>query len=275
MTTTSSQDKLTKKDLRKLFWRSLTMEFSWHYERQMHMGFSYMIAPALKKIYRNKPEKLADALERSLEFFNCTAHISPFIGGVTLAMEEMNAEQDDFDTSSISAVKTALMGPLSGLGDSILLGTLRVLAVGIGTSLAVKGSLLGPILFLLIFNVPAFTIRYFASVKGYELGATYLEKIQKSGLMEKFMLAAAILGVMVIGGMTNELVTVSTGLQLGSGDSATKIQEVLDGILPGLLPLSATGIYYYFLKKKTNVVLLIVATAIFGILCAQFGILKS
>ncbi|MDT2745108.1 PTS system mannose/fructose/sorbose family transporter subunit IID [Enterococcus asini] len=275
MMTTSNQEKLTKKDLRKLFWRSLTMEFSWHYERQMHMGFSYMIAPALKKIYRNNPEKLADALERSLEFFNCTAHISPFIGGVTLAMEEMNAEQDDFDTSSISAVKTALMGPLSGLGDSILLGTLRVLAVGIGTSLAVKGSLLGPILFLLIFNVPAFTIRYFASVKGYELGATYLEKIQKSGLMEKFMLAAAILGVMVIGGMTNELVTVSTGLQLGSGDSATKIQEVLDGILPGLLPLSATGIYYYFLKKKTNVVLLIVATAIFGILCAQFGILKS
>ena len=146
-------------------------------------------------------EGLKEALHRNLEFFNCTAHVSPFIGGITLAMEEINRANDDFDASSINAVKAALMGPLSGIGDSLILGTLRVLAVGIGTSLAVKGNILGPILFFLIFNVPTFILRYVCAIKGYELGANYLEKVQASGLMEKFMLAAAILGVMVIGGM--------------------------------------------------------------------------
>lgn len=268
------ENKINKKDLKRMFWRSLPMEFSWHYERQMHMGFAYMIGPALKKIYKNNPEGLRKAMQRHMEFFNCTAHVTPFIGGITLAMEEMNANQEDFDASSINAVKAALMGPLSGIGDSLLLGTLRVLAVGIGTSLAMQGNILGPILFLLIFNVPAFVLRYVCAMKGYELGANYLEKIQKSGLMEKFMLAAAILGVMVIGGMSNELVVVTTPLAMGSGDTATKIQAILDGIMPGLLSLGTTGIYYYLLKKKVNVIVLIVATAIIGIICAQFGILS-
>ena len=91
--------------------------------------------------------------------------------------------------------------------------------------------------------------------------------------MEKFMLAAAILGVMVIGGMTNELVVVSTPLVIGSGESATKIQDILNGIMPGMLALATTGIYYKLLQKKVNVLWLIIGTAIIGIVCAQFGIL--
>ncbi len=269
-----TQRVISKNDLRKLFWRSLPMEFSWHYERQMHMGFCSMISASLRKIYKDDKKGLAEALQRNLEFFNITPHLSPFVGGVTLAMEEMNANNPDFDTSSINAVKAALMGPLSGIGDSLLLGTLRILAVGIGASLAAQGNILGPILFLAIFNVPAFALRYICSFKGYELGANYLEKIQKSGLMSKFMLAAAILGVMVIGGMTNELVVIQTPLAIGKGDSATQIQGILDGILPGMMSLGITGFYYYLMKKKVNVLWMIIGTAIFGILCAQFGILK-
>lgn len=223
MTKTSNNEKvITKKDLIKMFWRSLPMEFSWHYERQMHMGFCSMISAGLKKIYRNDPKGLSEALQRHLEFFNITPHVSTFVGGITLAMQ---------------------------------------------------GNILGPILFLLIFNVPAFVLRYICAMKGYELGATYLEKIQSSGLMEKFMLAAAILGVMVIGGMTNELVVVSTPLVIGSGESATKIQDILNGIMPGMLALATTGIYYKLLQKKVNVLWLIIGTAIIGIVCAQFGIL--
>ena len=44
------------------------------------------------------------------------------------------------------------MGPLSGIGDSLLLGTLRVLAIGIGTSLAMQGNILGPIFILINFQ---------------------------------------------------------------------------------------------------------------------------
>lgn len=264
---------LTKKDINKMFFYSLTMEYSWHYERQMHMGFAFMMMPILKKLYGNDKQKMSEALTRHMEFFNCTAHISTFIGGIVAAMEEMNSNQENFDTKSINSIKAALMGPLSGIGDSIMLGTLRILGVGIGSSLAMKGSILGPILFLLVFNIPAFIIRYFGAIKGYELGAKYLDKIQKSGLMEKFMYAAGILGVMVIGGMTNELVIVKTPLSIGVGENITYIQEILDSIMPGILSLIVMFTYYWLLNKKINVVWLILFTAVLGIVCAQFRIL--
>ena len=257
----TSDKKLTKKDIRGMFWRSLPMEFSWHYERQMHMGFTFMLAKILQKLYGDDKEKLAAALQRHMEFFNCTPALSSFIGGIIASMEEKNANNEAFDTSSINTIKSALMGPLSGIGDSIILGTLRILAVGIGTSLAMQGNILGPILFLLVFNVPNYLLHYLGAVKGYELGTDFLEKIQKSGLMEKFMFAAALLGVMVVGGMTNEL------------ETASALQDILDGIMPGLLSLGVMGAYYKLLEKKVSAVWLIVGTAALGIVCAQFGIL--
>ena len=270
---TSNNELITKKDLRKIFWRSLPMEFSWHYERQMHMGFEFMMIPALKKIYKDDPEKYKEALQRNLEFFNCSMYDTKFIGSIVASMEEMNAKQDDFDPTSISTMKVALMGPLAGIGDSLFFGTIRIIAIGIGTSLAAQGNILGTLLFLLVFNVPAFLVRYFGAMKGYELGANYLEKIQKSGMMDKFMMAASIVGVMVIGGMTKELITVTTPLAIGTGDAAASIQEILDGIMPGMMSLGVMGIYYWLLKKKVNVIAMIVGTALFGILCVWLGIL--
>ena len=261
----TSDKKLTKKDIRGMFWRSLPMEFSWHYERQMHMGFTFMLAKILQKLYGDDKEKLAAALQRHMEFFNCTPALSSFIGGIIASMEEKNANNEAFDTSSINTIKSALMGPLSGIGDSIILGTLRILAVGIGTSLAMQGNILGPILFLLVFNVPNYLLHYLGAVKGYELGTDFLEKIQKSGLMEKFMFAAALLGVMVVG--------VSTPLTIGVGETASALQDILDGIMPGLLSLGVMGAYYKLLEKKVSAVWLIVGTAALGIVCAQFGIL--
>ena len=121
--------------------------------------------------------------------------------------------------------------------------------------------------------MPNYLLHYLGAVKGYELGTDFLEKIQKSGLMEKFMFAAALLGVMVVGGMTNELVVVSTPLTIGVGETASALQDILDGIMPGLLSLGVMGAYYKLLEKKVSAVWLIVGTAALGIVCAQFGIL--
>lgn len=145
MTTISKENKITNKDLRQIMWRSLPMEFGWNYERQMHLAFAYMMAPLMKKLYHKDQKEYIDSLERQMEFFNCTPQLVPFIGGVVASMEEKNSEDKDFDVSTISAIKTALMGPLSGIGDSLFLGTLRVLAVGVAASLSMKGNILGPI----------------------------------------------------------------------------------------------------------------------------------
>ena len=277
MTTSNKSEnrKIDKKDLKKIFWRSLPLEFSWHYERQQHLGFEFMMTPVLKKLYGNDKAKLSAALKRHLEFFNVTPALSPFIGGITAAMEEKNAETgEEADESAINTVKTALMGPLSGIGDSVFWGTLRVIAIGIGTAMAINGNLLGTILFLLVYNIPNFLVRYFGAMKGYQFGTDFLEKVQKSGLMDKIIFAASILGIMVVGGMTNSLITVSTPITFGVGKAMTKLQDVFDGILPGLLSLGFFGVFYYLNKKKVNVLWTIIGTVVFGIICAAFGILK-
>lgn len=281
MTTTSKENKIlnaqgdkniTKKDLMKVFWRSFTMEWSWNYERQSNMSYTYAMIPIINKLYKTTKDK-SDALKRHLEFFNTTPHISTLMLGISTAMEEINAKSDGFDTSSINNVKVGLMGPLAGIGDSFFWGTLRVIATGIGTSLALQGNILGPILFLLVFNVPHILVRYLFMFWGYNLGAGVLDKIQKSGLMESLTYGAAILGLMVIGGMTAEMVAVNIPLSIGSGDSAMPVADILNGIVPGILSLGFTGLIYTLLGKgfKTSTILVIIA--LIGILGAFFGVL--
>ena len=273
MMTISKENKITNKDLRQIMWRSLPMEFGWNYERQMHLAFAYMMAPLMKKLYHKNQKEYTESLERQMEFFNCTPQLVPFIGGIVASMEEKNSEDKDFDVSTISAIKTALMGPLSGIGDSLFLGTLRVLAVGVAASLSMKGSILGPILFLLIYNIPAYLVRYFGVKAGYSMGTSYLDKIQKSGLMDKFKEAAGILGVMVIGAMTQNMVVVKVVAKFGTGKTATSLQSVLDGILPGVLSLLVLYIFYVLNKKKINVLWQLLGATIIGVLLTVWGVL--
>ncbi|MBS4535581.1 PTS system mannose/fructose/sorbose family transporter subunit IID [Clostridium sp. D2Q-14] len=263
--------KVTRKDLNRIFWRSFQMEFSWNYERQMNLAYTYALIPLLEKLYK-KREDLSNALKRHLEFFNTTPHIVTMMLGVSAAMEEQNAENPDFDEGSINTVKASLMGPLAGLGDSFFWGTLRLIATGIGTSLALKGNVLGPILFILVFNIPHIAIRYFLTSAGYKMGTGFLQRLQEKGMMSKLTLGASILGLMVIGGMSASMIDITIPATIGSGDSATAIQDILDGIMPKLLPLGAFAIVYWLLGKGIKATTILLGIALVGILGTWIGI---
>ena len=172
-------------------------------------------------------------------------------------MEEMKS-CGEVDGEAISSIKTALMGPLSGIGDSVFVGCLRVIAVGIGISLAQNGNMFGPIVYFLIYNIPAFIIRYFGAHFGYSIGFKYLQRMQANGMMDK-LLAAASLNV--------ELSKV--------GEEVTTLQSILDGIMPGLIGLGGTWMYFWLLKKKVNPIMLILGTMVLGIAGAYCGILAG
>lgn len=263
---------ITNKDLNKVFWRSFQMEFSWNYERQMNMAFTYAMIPILKKLYKKK-EDLSEALKRHLEFFNTTPHIVTMMLGISTALEKQNAESKDFDSSSINNVKAALMGPLAGLGDSFFWGTLRLIATGVGTSLALQGNILGPILFLLVFNVPHILIRFLLTRLGFKVGTNFLHRLQKSGAMENLTYGAAILGLMVIGGMSASMISMGVPLKIGSGDGATKVQDILNNIMPGLLPMAAFWVIYWLLGKGAKATTILIGIAVVGIFGVWAGIL--
>lgn len=264
--------KITKSDLKKVFWRSIPYEHSWNYERMGNVGYTYAMYPVLKKLYPDKKD-LAKAMKRHLTLYNVTPYICTFPMGISAAMEEANATEENFDTESIGAVKSALMGPLSGIGDAFFWGTLRVIATGIGCTLALKGNILGPILFLLVFNVPHYIIRYLGTFLGYKLGSESIAKITASGLMSSVMEAASIVGMMVVGAMTMEMTSVNFITQIGSGEEATTLQELLEGICPGLPILVIFGLTYWMLKKKINPLLIMLIMLVLGIVGAFFGFL--
>lgn len=275
MMTSNNENKntlITKKDLMKVFWRSFTLEWSWNYERQGHMGYCYAISPILCKLYPDKEDR-AQALQRHLEFFNTTPHIATLILGISAAMEETNAKEKGFDVDSINNIKVGLMGPLAGIGDSFVWGTLRIIATGIGTSLALQGNILGPILFFFIFNIPTQLLRYFGIMGGYRLGSGLLEKIQKSGLMENLTFGASVLGLMVIGAMTASMVAIEIPIKVGQGEAAMTIQSICDEIMPGILVLGFTGLIYYLLNKNVKVTTILLLMTALGIAGAYFGFL--
>lgn len=266
---------ITKKDLRSLYLRSWTIMCSWNYERQMHMGFMFGMAPILDKLYKNKPEEKKAAYRRHMEFFNCTPQMTGFIMGLAASMEEQNVKSEDgtFQADSISMVKTSLMGPFSGIGDSFFQGTLRIITFGIGLSFARQGSVLGPILAVLLFAIPSILLGYYGTVLGYESGNKYLAKLYQEGIMDRVMQFASIVGLAVVGGMVASMVSITTPLTFTTGGTELVLQDMLDSIIPRLLPLAFTLGIYGLIQKKVNTNVLLLGIVICGIILGALGIL--
>ena len=242
---------LTKKDLNRVFLRSYCYECSFNFVRQQHMGFAWAMAPALKKIYKDDPEGLAEACKRQISFFNTTPQIAPWVVGIETALEEENHRANDQMGEVVSAVKTSLMGPISVVGDTLFLtGGFRLLAPTIGASLAVQGNWLAIPILLLIFNIPNFLSRYFGIHLGYQWGSSFFEKIVASGLIDKMTEVCYILGLTMIGAVSANYVALSTPLAYGSGESAVTIQGILDSLFLNILPLGIIMLCLWLMKKK-------------------------
>ena len=132
---------------------------------------------------------------------------------------------------------------------------------------------MGPILFLLIFNVPAYVLRYILVFSGYKFGTNFITTAEESGVINLISKVAAILGLTVAGSMTAEMVSFSTPISFGTGETATTVQNVIDGIVPGLLPLLLTGLVYYLLNKKVKPLTIMFVMMIICVIGAYFGVL--
>ena len=258
------------------FWRSWAIQDSWNYERQMNMGFLYGIAPTIDRLYpdENDPEQVAkrkEAYERHMAFYNCTPQTSAFVLGLASSMEEEYArDPENFDPETINAVKTSLMGPLSGIGDSFFQGTIRTIAFGLGTALAAQGSMLGPVLAMVISAVFSIPITWYAGKFGYEMGNSFLDRLQ-SGTMEKIMYACGIVGLMAIGGMVATLIGITTPLTFSEG--TVVLQDILNGIVPMVLDLGAVMGMYWLVKHNVKTSWLLLLCIVGGIALSALGIL--
>lgn len=268
----SKETKANKKFFHEMFWYSFVLENSYNYERQQALGFAIGMWPAIKRFYHTKKDQAA-ALLRHMEIFNTTPHLVTAITGVVSALEQKASQDKSFQIDTINNIKVSLMGPFAGIGDSFFWGTLRVIATALALPLAKEGSILGPLFFLVAFNVPHLFLRYYGGVYGYRLGTSLLTNISESDIFKKISKAATIVGLMVIGAMSAQMVILKTPLSFKFGNTAFKIQDYLDQIFPLLLPLLYTLLMFWLLKskKKSSMFLLLLTVAV-GILGSLIGI---
>lgn len=266
---------MTKEVFKKTFWRTFPLQACFCYERMQNVGFAYQMVPALKKLYPDK-EEASKALKRHLAIFNTTPCVVPFITGASIAMEEKfkkaRENGEECDEESINAVKTALMGPLAGIGDSFFWGTLRIIAADIGASLAAQGSILGAVLFFLMYNIPQLFVRYQGLKLGYKSGVSFLENMSQGGVIALLTEVAKILGLVVVGSMCASMVALSTPLVISMDGADVVIQDIFNSILPNILPLGLTFVIYKLLQKGIKTTTVLWGIILFGIAGSVVGI---
>lgn len=259
---------LSKEALRKTFWRGMPLQGCFNYERQQTVGWLYGLVPGLKEIYANDPEGLKEALVRHTGFYNTSPQFTSVIQGIVLAMEEQKANGSELISGdAIVAIRTALIGPLAGIGDSLFWGTLRTIGLGVGIELCLVGNMFGPILFLLIHNVPHVLCRYYGLKFGYEKGVDFFTSAEGAAQMQDITDATKIVGNVVVGSMIATMVGFSTKIVIHSGETAYPLQDMFDSIMPKLLPLALVFFCYYLINKKhVKTLTLLLALIIFSIL---------
>lgn len=262
---------LTKKDLTKLFIRSNAVQSAFNFERQQALGFEWAMIPIINKLYPTKEERIA-GYKRHIGYFNSHPWTCGPIFGIVASMEEKMANGEGISEENIQAVKGALMGPLAGIGDSLLWSTLRPITAGICASLALSGNGIAPLIFVVVLNVIHFGMMYCGVHMGYNFADQFMDKME-SMQIKVWMEAATILGLFVVGGLTATWLNVSTKLSYSVGDAAISLQTTLDSILPKMLPLVCTLAVFGLLRKGKSTTWVMFAIVIVGLILGFFGIM--
>lgn len=271
------EKKLSKKALSKSF-------HNWYYGHltcfsQEHMQtFGYLCAmlPLVEELYDNEDDK-AKAMNTYTAFFNTEPQMGSVIVGITAGLEEARASgQDDVDEETINGLRAGLMGPIAGIGDSLVVGTVIPILLGIAMGMSTGGSPLGAIFYIIVWNLFAYFGMKFMYFKGYELGGKavdFLIGAQGEALRD----AITTLGGIVIGAVSATWVSVKTSLELISaetGEAYVVLQDQLDAVFPGLLTTLFIIFCWFLMAKKQmspiKVMLLLVVIAFVGVLVGFF-----
>lgn len=258
--------KISNHALNKVLLRTQGCQFAHNYERMQSLSLTYCFSPVLEELYADRPkEERVTAMQRYLEYFNTHPLAIPFILGICAAMEE-STDEDHKD--AVTGIKTSLMGPFAGLGDSMLNLTWYPIAGSIGASLCVdNGSFVGPLVMFLLINCLYWPLKYFGLHMGYSKG---MELIEKGGIkiFDRLGNLANVLGVMVVGCLIPQTVKLTTGLQFSfsEGDPLV-IQDQLDKVMPCMLPVLLTVVCYQLIKKGNgkNTAQVILAIIVFAL----------
>lgn len=268
---------IPKRDLIKswLIWESFP-QTCYNYERMMGQAIAHTFAPIAKHLYKNDPKKRQDMMRREAEFFNVHIEFGACIPGMAIAMEEQKSLDDSLPSDFITNIKTSLMGPLAGVGDTIWQGVVIpvLLAICIDLSKAGGGNIWGSLIYAALIIAGAYGLSYANFMFGYKAGSEAIVDFLEKGTIAKILKGASIMGCMVMGGLIVNYVHVITSLNIVTSESVFSLQtNLLDTVLPNILPFGMTMLIYGLLKKRWSSLKIIGLIIVLGIIGGLTGIL--
>jgi mannose/fructose/N-acetylgalactosamine-specific phosphotransferase system component IID len=233
--------------------------------------------PIIKELY-DKKEDQAKAIKTYTAFFNTEPQLGTVIVGMTAGLEEARANgAEDVDDETINGLRAGLMGPIAGIGDSLVVGTVIPILLGIAMGMSTGGSPLGAIFYIIVWNLFAYFGMKLLYFKGYELGGKAVDFLvgpQGEALRESITM----LGGIVIGAVAASWVSVTTSFTMtasGAEEPFLKLQDTLDGVYPGFLTALFILLCWFLLAKKKmspiKVMLLLVVIAFIGVFVGFFN----
>lgn len=240
---------LTKEDLRRVNLRYMFGgQLGWNYERMMNVAYVHAILPAMIKMYGDDSDVLRDMLQMEMQFYNTSPFLSAIITGMDLSLQN---ESGTKSKEAVAAIKTGLMGPFAAVGDSLFGAVIPTILGSLAAYMGMKGNPIGVIIWLLC-AIVILGLRYFELPIAYREGKKLVSNV--GNLLNNLTDAATLLGVFVIGGIIPTVVNVIVPFKLTIGKKSLAIQaDMLDQILPALVPIALVALAYWLLgRKKMN-----------------------
>ncbi len=276
ISTKTEKKTISRKDLNRVWWRWVFFQESCEsYERMQAPGFFFAISPILEKFYGDDPEAMKAACKRHMQFYNSEPYCGLAIHGIVLAMEEERANGAPITDENINSLKTGLMGPLAGLGDSVRAGTIAPIVTAFAISFGQKGNLIAPFLLIGIMVAIVWPFAIWLLRKAYATGKEGIEEIFASGKLEWITTLTTTLGAVTLGALTANYVTLTSvaKFQLGKGSAISLQKDLLDVIMKNLLPCLITLLCVYLLNKKVStikIILLLCVICAAGVMIGLF-----
>lgn len=268
--------KLTKKELLKNWALTYSSETAYNYERMQGLGQANAMVPVIRKLYPDDKQRQVEELKKYFVFYNTEpSFIGTMIPGLASAMEEQRANgAAEITDDTINGLRTGLMGPIAGIGDTVSQAIIYPLLAAIGATLAIEGSFFGPIMFEIVYKALLIGIGWNMYKVGYYKGKDFILSMMQQGTIKKVTEIFGMIGLMVVGGMTwlNVKVGVPVVIDIQGIELAVQT-DVLDALAPGLVPLGITMLIYWIVRKKINTNYIVLAIFIGGFLLAFFGVL--
>lgn len=275
-------EKITNKDLRRSWFRWwYANEIPHTYDRMIAPSLLWALTPILRKIYKNEND-LREAYLRHTQFYNTQAIWGGgTILGITASLEEARAKalaegkkEEAVSGEMINTTKVGLMGPLAGIGDAIDSGTVQYILIAIALPWAQGGSAMGALFPWLGFVAVTYLYGFYFTRLGYRLGRSAAAEIIGGKNIRKIIDGLSVLGLFMMGILAASYVKVSSSLKWTVSGKEFVMQDILDSILPGLLPLATVlGMYWYFTKKGLKITHALLGLSIILGVLAAIGIL--